>query len=179
MTTIAPINKQQQQQVCDKTRATLALAEREYGQKFPIPPVLFDLRGRCSGMYRVRGKECVIRYNPYIFAKYFEDNLATTVPHEVAHYVSDRLYGLAKIRPHGDEWRQIMAVFKADDSRTADYDLGGIPTRRQRYFDYRCGCQSHRLSIRRHNKLLRGEVVYNCRQCGDSLGFVAACQAST
>ena len=176
---IEPINAEQQAQVLDKTQATLALAEREYGRRFPLIPVLFDLRGRCSGMYRVRGHERVMRFNPHIFAKYFSDNLATTVPHEVAHYVSDCLYGLAKIRPHGDEWRQIMNVFNADDSRTADYDLSGIPTRRQRYFDYRCLCQSHRLSSRRHNKLTRGEVNYNCRQCGESLNFVAACQVAT
>ena len=173
---IEPINAEQRVQVLDKTRATLALAEREYGREFPAIPVLFDLRGRCSGMYRVRGKEQVMRFNPHIFAKYFSDNLATTVPHEVAHYVSDCLHGLAKIRPHGEEWRQIMRVFKADDSRTADYDLSGIPGRRQRYFNYRCVCQSHRLSSRRHNKVARREASYNCRQCGESLSFVAACQ---
>ncbi|OUS12462.1 hypothetical protein A9Q89_06140 [Gammaproteobacteria bacterium 53_120_T64] len=176
LATIAPINAEQQARVLDKTQATLALAEREYGREFPAIPVLFDLRGRCSGMYRVKGTARVMRFNPHIFAKYFADSLATTVPHEVAHYVSDCLYGLAKIRPHGEEWQNIMAVFKADASRTADYDLSGIPTRRQRYFDYRCACQRHRLSIRRHNKLARGEVIYNCRQCGASLSFVAACQ---
>lgn len=176
---IAPINAEQQAQVLDKTQATLALAEREYGRQFPSIPVLFDLRGRCSGMYRVRGNERVMRFNPHIFAKYFSDNLATTVPHEVAHYVSDCLYGLANIRPHGDEWRQVMKVFKADDSRTGDYDLSGIPTRRQRYFDYRCACQNHRLSSRRHNKGVRGEVNYHCRQCGESLSFVAPCQVTT
>jgi len=175
---IEPINAEQQAQVLDKTQATLALAEQEYGRPFAAIPVLFDLRGRCSGMYRVRGRERVIRFNPHIFAKYFTDNLATTVPHEVAHYVSDCLYGLTKIRPHGDEWRQIMQVFKADDSRTADYDLSGIPSRRQRYFTYRCVCQSHRLSSRRHNKVVRSEASYNCRQCGESLNFVAACQVS-
>ncbi|MEZ0138557.1 MAG: SprT-like domain-containing protein [Candidatus Reddybacter sp.] len=176
---IEPINAEQQDRVLEKTQATLALAEREYGRKFAAIPVLFDLRGRCSGMYRVKGKERVMRFNPHIFAKYFSDNLATTVPHEVAHYVSDCLYGLAKIRPHGDEWRNIMRVFKADASRTADYDLSGIPTRRQRYFDYRCVCQRHRLSSRRHNKLARGEVNYHCRQCGERLNFVAACQAAS
>ena len=176
---IEPINAEQQAQVLDKTQTTLALAEEEYGRPFTAIPVLFDLRGRCSGMYRVRGRERVIRYNPHIFAKYFADNLATTVPHEVAHYVSDCLYGLAKIRPHGGEWRQIMQAFNADDSRTADYDLSGIPTRRQRYFDYRCVCQSHRLSSRRHNKVARREVSYNCRQCGEVLSFVAPCQVRT
>lgn len=179
MELIEPIGAERQAQVRAATRAALVLAEEEFARHFAAIPVLFDLRGRCSGMYRVRGKERVIRYNPYIFAKYFSDNLATTVPHEVAHYVSDCLYGLAKIRPHGNEWRGVMAVFKADDSRTADYDLSGIPTRRQRYFDYRCVCQSHRLSSRRHNKLSRGEVMYNCRQCGESLSYVAACQVTT
>jgi len=183
---IEPINRDLQQDVVDQTRHFLRRAEQHYGQVFPEIPVLFDLRGRCAGMYRVKGvirkgagSKTVtreIRYNAHIFAKYFADNLATTVPHEVAHYVTDCLHGLRNIRPHGNEWREVMAVFNADPSRTADYDLSGIPVRRQRRVDYKCSCQSHRLSIRRHHKLLRGEARYHCRQCGDALHFVGACQ---
>lgn len=173
---IEPIGEDLQRQVIERNTDVLHQAEQHYGRTFLEIPVLFDLRGRCSGMYRIKGKQKVIRYNPHIFAKYFADNLQTTIPHEVAHYVTDCLYGWRNIRPHGAEWRGVMAVLKADASRTGDYDLGGIPTRRLRYFDYGCGCQRHRLSIRRHNKLLRGEVVYHCRQCGDGLRFVTTCQ---
>ncbi len=54
-------------------------------------PVRFELQGRAAGMYRVHKGERVIRYNPYIFSKYFDDSLANTVPHEVAHYITDVL----------------------------------------------------------------------------------------
>jgi len=131
--------------------------------------VTFDLTGSAAGMYRVHGAERVIRYNPYIFAKYFANNLAVTVPHEVAHYVTDRLYGLRNIRPHGVEWKTVMRSLGADPCVTASYDLSGVPVRRQRRFSYRCECSTHQLSSCRHNKIQRGQSSYLCRRCGSAV----------
>jgi len=143
------------------------------GQMFRYSPasvaVTFDLTGSAAGMYRVHGAERVIRYNPYIFAKYFANNLAVTVPHEVAHYVTDRLYGLRNIRPHGAEWKTVMRSLGADPCVTASYDLSGVPVRRQRRFSYRCECSTHQLSSCRHNKIQRGQSSYLCRRCGSTL----------
>jgi len=136
----------------------------------PIP-VTFDLTGRSAGMYRVQRGRRSIRYNPYLFAKYFEENVAVTVPHEVAHYVTDVLYGLHRVRPHGLEWQSVMRYLGVEPRATGDYDLSGIPVRRQRRFDYACGCATHRLSARRHNKVHRGEALYRCRRCGGPLVF--------
>ena len=134
----------------------------------PIP-VLFDLRGRAAGMYRVVRREAVIRYNPYIFARYFEHGLHTTVPHEVAHYITDRLYGLAHVRPHGREWRGVMQALGAEPRATTRFDLSGIPLRRQRRFAYRCDCTTYQLSTCRHNRIATGTVRYHCRSCGGEL----------
>jgi SprT protein len=131
--------------------------------------VTFDLAGSAAGMYRVCRGERVIRYNPYIFAKYFENNLAVTVPHEVAHYVTDRLYGLRNIRPHGVEWKTIMRSLGAEPRVTARYDLTGVPVRRQRRFSYRCECSTHQLSSCRHNRIQRGQSSYLCRRCGSAI----------
>ena len=143
------------------------------GQMFRYSPasvaVTFDLTGSAAGMYRVHGAERVIRYNPYIFAKYFANNLAVTVPHEVAHYVTDRLYGLRNIRPHGAEWKTVMRSLGADPSVTARYDLSGVPVRRQRRYSYRCECSAHQLSSCRHNKIQRGQSSYLCRRCGSAI----------
>ena len=143
------------------------------GQMFRYSPasvaVTFDLTGSAAGMYRVHGAERVIRYNPYIFAKYFANNLAVTAPHEVAHYVTDRLYGLRNIRPHGAEWKTVMRSLGADPCVTASYDLSGVPVRRQRRFSYRCECSTHQLSSCRHNKIQRGQSSYLCRRCGSTL----------
>ncbi len=166
---IEPIGKQQQGQVCDATVACLRRAEELFQVDFEPVPVSFDLTGRAAGMYRSGRGERLIRYNPYLFARYFDNNLCTTVPHEVAHYITDRLYGLRNIRAHGAEWQAVMRTLGAEPRATARYDLEGIPVRRQRRFSYRCDCNTHQLSTARHNRVRRGQAAYHCRACGAAL----------
>jgi SprT protein len=168
---IAPIDAGRQQVVRRATDSCLRRAGEICQHDFAPIPVSFDLRGRSVGMYRVRNGRRSIRYNPYIFAKFFEDNLAVTVPHEVAHYVTDMLYGLHRVRPHGVEWQAVMRSLGAEPRACCDYDLSGVPVRRQRRFTYACGCATHRLTTQRHNKVHRGEALYRCRRCGVPLVF--------
>jgi len=169
MVTVEPIDEGQRRRVVAATADCLARAGEALGQRFAEIPVLFDLTGRAAGMYRVSRGERVIRYNPYIFAKALADNLANTVPHEVAHYVADLVYGRDHVRPHGAEWRRVMATLGADPGRTHAYDLSGVPIRNQRRHPYRCACTTHHLTTRRHNQALRGTVSYRCRHCGEAL----------
>ncbi len=169
---IQPITPALQEQVINKTNHFLQSAGDYYNRHFPEIPVLFDLTGKAAGMYRVKACQRVIRYNPYIFSKYFDDNFSETIPHEVAHYVTDVLYGLKKIRPHGNEWKSVMQVFGVAANRTANYDLTGLPQRNYQKFIYHCGCQNYALTSRRHNKMLRGAGHYLCRDCGGKLLFV-------
>jgi len=170
---VQPLSRQQKDQVCEATGACIRRAEHIF-KLAPRPvPVVFDLKGRAVGMYRVRCGERLIRYNPYIFAKYFDSNLNETVPHEVAHYVTDRLYGLGNVRSHGFEWKTVMAALGVDARATARYDLDGIPVRRQRRFAYRCSCRIHQLTSCRHNRVLRGQAAYHCQNCGSAIVPVA------
>ncbi|HFC53981.1 MAG TPA: metallopeptidase (SprT family) [Gammaproteobacteria bacterium] len=166
---IQPITPDQRRVVCETTSRYLELA----GELFHIElaPILveFDLEGRSAGMYRNRYGRRTIRYNAYLFAKYFADNLATTVPHEVAHYAADVLYGAHRIKPHGVEWQGIMRALGAEPRATGRYDLEGVPVRRQRRFGYRCRCGTHWLSATRHNRVLRRNGSYLCRRCGAEL----------
>ena len=171
MPIIEPINEQQQQQTINAVSICLQQAEKRFGRHFKLPSIQFDLTGRAAGMYLSGQTQKRIRFNPYIFAKFFQDNLNTTVPHEVSHYISDILYGLGNIRPHGIEWQQIMQSFGVEATRTCNYDLEGIPVRRYRRYSYHCSCTSHSLTSRRHNKVCRGEMRYSCRLCGDELLF--------
>ncbi len=168
---IEPIGPEQERLVREETERWIRRAEEICRIDLSPIPVLFDLRGRAAGMYRVRGGRRTIRYNPHLFAKYFRENLATTVPHEVAHYAADLLHGWRNIRPHGPEWQSIMRAFGIDPRATGQYDLTGIPVRRQRRFTYHCGCRTHLLSTCRHNRVMRGEAVYFCNRCGEQLNF--------
>ena len=171
MTTVKPLSEPQRAAVIRATLACLARAEGLYRRSFPAIPVHFDLRGRAAGMYRVQRGARTIRYNPHIFAKFFSESLVETVPHEVAHYVTDVLHGLVNVRPHGREWREVARALGATPRATGRYDLTGIPLRRESVFDYRCTCMEHRLGVRRHRRIQNGTAVYLCRRCGALLRF--------
>ena len=166
---IQPINEAQQQQVCSATTNYISKAGQIYGINIESIPVSFDLKGRAAGIYRVHDKHRVIRYNPYIFAKYFSNNLKTTVPHEVAHYITDIIYGLRNIKPHGAEWRETMRALGAEPQVTANYDLTGVPLRQVKRYVYRCDCSTHNLSSIRHNRVLHGGAIYYCRNCSKQI----------
>lgn len=168
---VNPIDQSQQRRVVSATRECIQRAGRLFGREFLLPLVSFDLSGRAAGMYRVRRQQQEIRYNPFLFGKYFDDNLANTVPHEVAHYLADELYGLRNIRPHGAQWKAIMRKLGAEPAVTCRYDLSGIPQRRQRRFDYSCGCSHHAVSAVRHNRVQGGLGSYQCRQCRQPLVY--------
>ena len=167
--TIQPINDRLEHQVRVKTGEYIRHASRLFGQDLAEIPVLFDLKGRAAGMYRVLNNTRVIRYNPYIFAKYFTDNITTTVPHEVAHYVVDMLYGAGRVKPHGIEWQKVMLSLGAEPSATGNYDLTGIPVRRQQRHAYACACTLHQISTARHNRIVRGKARYYCRKCNTAI----------
>ena len=168
---ITPIDDLRQSQVVGHTRNFIELGSKYFNQKFSMIPVVFDLKGRIAGMYkwqsstRKQEKSRKIRYNPWLFAKYYEENLAITVPHEVAHYLVNCLHQPRKVKPHGSEWKAIMQIFGADSSVTADFDMTGIPCYSHRRFEYTCDCKTHQLSTYRHNKCVRDQACYLCRYC--------------
>jgi SprT protein len=170
---IEAIGKTQQSLVIDQSHDYIARAQTIFQRKFAPVEILFDLMGSSAGMFRVRHRHCEIRYNPWLFAKYFDENLASTVPHEVAHYIVHKLHSLGRTRPHGEEWQAVMLAFDAEPTVTGSYDLSGIPRRRQRRFNYRCDCRQHELSTRRHNKITSGSSSYHCRYCRGQLSYQA------
>lgn len=163
------IDEPQQNRVIKETEDRVRQAAHHFGRSFAQVPVVFDLKGKAAGMYRVQNGEHLIRYNPYIFARYFDDNLSQTVPHEVAHYIADMIYGFRNIRPHGPEWKDIMRLFGAEPRASCSYDLAGLPLRNYTVYNYRCQCQQHALTSIRHNRIQRNQTRYYCKQCGSRL----------
>lgn len=172
---IQPLTVAQQQQVIAETQFYIRQAEQALKIKSKPVEISFNLKGRSAGMYRVyrhrfrQNRE--IRYNSHIFSKYFDDNFATTIPHEVAHYISDIIYGLKNIKPHGREWKEIMQLFGANPAVTANYDLSGIPLKKRTLYNYLCDCREHQLSAIRHNRIKNNRGRYYCNHCKSYLRF--------
>lgn len=170
---IQPIHTEQQQQVILEVDRYRQLANHHYQRYFEPIEVVFNLRGRTAGMYKIKVVGGIsyrqIRFNPWLFAKYEEDSWGNTIPHEVAHYIADCLYGFSNIKPHGREWQEIMNDFGAEPLVRANYDLRGIPTRKVNRYAYRCACRTVDLSSYRHQKVQRGLQQYICRDCRHSL----------
>lgn len=150
------------------TRKLLNRAERRYRRPMPNPEIHFDLRGRSAGMMcHIPGRPPKLRFNLQLLAENRDGFLETTVPHEVAHLVVRELFGAAA-RPHGREWKAVMAFFGVEANRCHDYDVSGSQTRRLERFLYQCDCRQHQLTSIRHRRVLGGQT-YLCRACKQPL----------
>ena len=167
--TITPVTDSQRLQITQATHHCIERAGILLDRDFALLPVAYDLQGKCAGMYQIRGSQRRIRYNPWIFAKYFEESLENTVIHEVAHYVVDCVWGIRRVKPHGKEWRQIMVTMGAEPNVTGHYDLTGIPTRHYKRYAYKCDCKTHQLTILRHRKIVERGASYRCQSCRSAL----------
>ncbi|WKE65138.1 SprT family zinc-dependent metalloprotease [Gallaecimonas kandeliae] len=136
-------------------------AEARFGRLFKRPGVSLDLRGRAAGQAHM-GKG-LLRFNKALYQDNRQAFLDEVVPHEVAHWLAWQLHG-SRIRPHGIEWQALMVeLFGLAPKRTHDFEL------KERTFTYHCRCRQHQLSVRRHNKVQRGDGQYQCRYCGQQL----------
>ena len=171
MSIVTPINEIIQREIVALVDDYIDSANHLFGKKFSPIEVTFDLKGRAAGMYKVYRQQRVIRFNPYHFAKFPDENMGETIPHEVAHYITDIVYGIRNIRPHGNEWKSLMLEFGVEPKRTFSYSLEGIPTRTHKRHIYTCGCKEFEITTRRHNKIQKEKAEYSCRECGGKLKF--------
>ncbi|CDG20295.1 Protein sprT [Xenorhabdus poinarii G6] len=152
-----------QHAVMRTTRQKLTQASHFWQQSFPEPHITYQQRGTIAGSARLQDWE--IRLNPILL---IENQLAfinEVIPHELAHLLAYHQFG--KVEPHGKEWRFIMeTLFKVPANRTHQFSVHSV---RSKIFIYYCRCQHHELTIRQHNKVLRGKSCYVCRQCGERL----------
>ncbi|MGK3374092.1 SprT family zinc-dependent metalloprotease, partial [Citrobacter youngae] len=87
------------------------------------------------------------------------------VPHELAHLLVWKYFG--RVPPHGKEWKWMMeSVLGVPARRTHQFELQSV---QRKTFTYRCKCQEHQLTVRRHNRVIRGEATYRCVHCGEPL----------
>ena len=163
----------QKSHIIDRTQYYIQQANQLMKLELSDIDIVFDLKGKASGMFVVKPSQIYIRYNEIVFSQYFEDAAVNTVAHEVAHYVVFSIFGGRKVKPHGREWKHVMSLFKLKPEVTSRYDVSCLPLKRQKRFSYICGCMTHQLSTTRHNKIQLRKMVYLCRQCRQLLRMKA------
>ncbi|NKF49283.1 SprT family zinc-dependent metalloprotease [Shewanella sp. WXL01] len=159
------LTAQQIQQVHSKLEADYQKADAYFNQQFPRPELALTLRGKSAGTAHLQLNK--IRLNPVLLKENFDAFIEHVIPHEVSHLLAYQLYG--KVRPHGREWQSIMLkVFGQQPSTTHQLDIRSV---QGKMFNYQCGCGVVPLTIRRHNKVVRGETKYRCRRCSETLAI--------
>lgn len=137
-------------------------------RRLPVPELRFDLRGRAAGqaVFSRASRVCHVRINADLLVAHPQAMLDETVPHEIAHVVVYRLYG-TRARPHGQEWKRLMAAFGVDASPC--HSLPAEPSRRLKQYRYVCGCDTPVwLTSIRHRRAQAG-TDYLCRRCQEIL----------
>ncbi len=141
-----------------KSEDCFIIAECFFDRPFKRPTYLFNQRGKSAGSAHLQRN--IIKFNPTLFLQNRDVFIAQVVAHEVAHLITHQLFG--KVKPHGREWQQVMMeVFNLPAKTTHNLDIKDVIGQQ---FNYHCLCTNHQLTIRRHNKVLKG-VNYLCKNC--------------
>ncbi|MDF2180227.1 SprT family zinc-dependent metalloprotease [Aliiglaciecola sp. CAU 1673] len=156
------------QQVHARLDECLQAAGHYLDRTIAKPTLSFNQRGKIAGSARLQRHE--IRLNPVLMADNLACFLNDVIPHELCHLLVFQLYGRGSrfrpILPHGPEWKALMqGIFNLPGKATHQMDVSKVQGRQ---FVYRCGCGPVSLSVRRHNKVLKG-TRYICRSCRESL----------
>lgn len=148
-----------QAQVIQAVEKCYSHAEDTLARRFARPKVSFKQRGKIAGSAHLSRNE--LRFNPTLLQDNLAEFLQEVVPHEVSHLLCFQLYG--RVQPHGPEWKGLMkTLFNLKGSRCHQMNTQKVEGKT---FIYQCGCGDIKLSIRRHNKIERGQQQYQCRRC--------------
>lgn len=148
-----------QQRLLERIETCYQLAEAKLNRRFQRPITQFSLRGKSAGTAHLQQNR--LRFNPILLNENSEAFMQEVVPHEICHLLCFQLFG--KTKPHGKEWQSLMiSVFALNPRTTHSFNVASVTGRE---VDYRCACGPIKLSIRRHNKVVRGESRYLCKRC--------------
>lgn len=139
--------------------------------------IVWDIKGKVAGRAILHRDplESFVRMNPVFLEFFGKTYLDETLPHELAHIAVRLIWGFSKsIKPHGKEWKQVMAILGANPARCHNYEVPANATifaksRRKMVVKYKCGCSEHDLSITRHNRVVKKGAVYRCLKCKKQL----------
>lgn len=126
--------------------------------------VRFNVRGQVGGRAGKRSTgELYLEFNPEAVAKYWDDMVKNTIPHEVAHLVC---FANPKLgRNHNRGWQAICRRLGGSSNRCHSYVLE--KAKKVRQFLY-CNEQGNQQIFKttRHNKMQKAMVAYSVKGKG-------------
>lgn len=116
-----------------KMRECFAIAEKHYGIKFEFPEIRYNIKNWTGGLaYRDLN---LVRYNLILLVENEDKYVSSTVPHETAHMIVNRLFrdgifkladGKKRLMPHGKEWKEVMQLLGVPANVTHTYNVASI-----------------------------------------------------
>lgn len=152
-------------QVQRRLKQDLTKASAFFQTDFHTPNILYNVRGLKAGVAYLERNE--VRFNPILLQENGLDFINQVVPHELAHILVYQLFG--RVRPHGKEWQFMMENVLGVSANTY-HCFDTVNAAKQ--FAYRCHCQIHQLSTRRHHAIVRNGRIYLCKKCKGQLQAV-------
>ena len=147
-----------------------------YKITLPLPIVDVNIRGCVAG--RARLTQWRISYNYELFIHNQQEFLDRTVPHEVAHMIVYKAFGVeAARRAHGNYWKMVMSRIGANHiERCHNYDTSKVcqaRSKQARKFVYKCNCmEEHILTSICHRRIIQNGQKYFCKRCKQRITFV-------
>lgn len=149
-------------QVLRQLRQDLEKANRFFQKTFVMPEVNYDVRGLKAGVAYLQRNE--VRFNPILLQENGQAFIQQVVPHELAHILVYQHFG--RVQPHGKEWKMVMETVLGVPAEIYHcFDTASV----SQQFAYRCQCQTHQLSLRRHNAIQANKRSYLCKKCKSPL----------
>lgn len=149
----------------ERVEVCYEIAEKSLARTFERPQVSFNQRGKIAGSARLQTNQ--IRLNPVLLMDNTQHFFDEVIPHEICHLLAFQLYG--RVKPHGAQWQALMAnLYGLRPKARHTMDVSKV---QGKTFMYQCSCGTTELSIRRHNKVVRGQQRYGCKRCGEILVF--------
>jgi SprT protein len=178
------VSKALQDRVTAELKKCIVVLEKKFvGHKFPMPTVHYTLRGTTAGTAKYAAWSININAGLLLDPRYEVEQIEQTVPHELAHLVTFKVYPetmdrgppqitrrgykRGKREVHGPRWQHVMRVMGKDPARTHKMDTTNVCTRERVRYEWLCtGCKSLVEIGPKHNKaLLSGSTTIYHKGC--------------